>query len=168
MGGGVRTSSRTNHSRQALVNRTLPEDSRTVSSNETSPRKRVFISFHNQDETMVNLLRHQAKDDRFDLDFIDSSVKEPFDSHWRARVRERIEQSSVVTCMIGAETHDRKAVLWEINTAYAMGKKVIGVRLHRDEDHIVPEPLIRNNAKIVYWNVEDIQGAIDKKKRQTR
>lgn len=124
-------------------------------------RKRAFISFHMEDEAMVNLLRHQAKDSRYELDFKDHSVKEPFDSHWRAQVRQKIAESDVVIVMIGAETHTREAVLWEINTAYAMDKKVIGVRIHRDENHAIPAPLISNNAPIVYWNILDVQNEIE-------
>jgi len=119
-------------------------------------QKRVFISFHVDDEAQVELLRQQAKDDRFDIEFVDYSVKEPFDNKWKTRCAERIKQSSIFVCMIGPETHKREAVLWEINKAHELGKKVIGVRIYRDKNHKIPEPLVRNNAKITYWNLADI------------
>jgi hypothetical protein len=125
--------------------------------------KRVFISFHIEDESRVNLLRHQAKDDKFDLEFVDYSVKEPFDEKWKTQCAERIAQSSVVVCMIGPETYKREAVLWEVNKAYELGKKVIGIRISRDRNDPIPEPLLQNHAKIIYWNLEDIQHEIDKK-----
>ena len=37
--------------------------------------RNVFISFDVDDEGMVNLLRHQAKNDRFPFEFRDYSVK---------------------------------------------------------------------------------------------
>lgn len=121
-----------------------------------SAKRRVFISFHVEDEAQVELLRQQAKDERFDIEFIDYSVKEPFDNKWKTRCAERIKRSSVFICMIGPETYRREAVLWEINKAYELGKKVIGVRIYRDKNHKIPKPLKDNNAKIMYWNLSDI------------
>lgn len=119
-------------------------------------KRRVFISFHVEDEAQVDLLRQQAKDEGSDIEFIDYSVKEPFDNKWKTRCTERIKRSSVFVCMIGPETYKREAVLWEINKAYELGKKVIGVRIYRDKKHKIPKPLKDNNAKIIYWNLSDI------------
>ena len=124
--------------------------------------KRVFISFHMEDEAQVELLRQQAKDDRFDIEFVDYSIKEPFDEKWKTRCTERIRQSSVFICMIGPETYQRDAVLWEINKAYELGKKVIGVRIYRDQNHKIPQPLLDNNAKITNWNLADIASELKK------
>lgn len=131
---------------------------------DSESKKRVFISFHIEDESQVDLLRHQAKSDRFDLEFTDFSVKVPFDEKWKTQCTERINQSSVFVCMIGPETYKREAVLWEINKAYELEKPVIGVRISRDRNDPIPEPLVRNRAKIIYWNLEDIQNAIDSAK----
>jgi len=123
--------------------------------------RQVFISFHINDEAQVELLRQQSKDPRFNIEFIDYSVKEPFDERWKTRCTERIKRSSLFICMIGPETYKREAVLWEINKAHELGKKVIGVKIYRNENHRVPEPLVRNNDKIIYWNIDDISREID-------
>lgn len=113
------------------------------------------------DEPQVNLLRHQAQDPRFDLEFTDYSLKEPFDEKWKTNCTERLNQSSVLVVAIGQETHQREAVLWEINKAYELGKPVVGMRIYGDSNHSIPEPMVRNNAKIVNWNMEELQNAID-------
>lgn len=41
---------------------------------------RAFLSFVEEDLNLVNLFRGQAKNERFDLEFDDYSIKEPFDS----------------------------------------------------------------------------------------
>ena len=153
MGGGVR-GGRRRYARGGADGASL--DSYTVS------KRRVFISFHIEDEAQVELLRQQAKDKKYDIEFVDYSVKEPFDDKWKTRCTERIERSSVFVCMIGPETHKREAVLWEINKAYELGKKVIGVRIYRDKNHKIPRPLVENNAKITYWNLEDISSELEK------
>lgn len=114
-----------------------------------------------EDEAQVDLLRHQAKSDRFDLEFTDYSVKEPFDERWKSQCTERLRQSSVVIVMIGEETHLRPAVLWEINKAYELGKPVVGVRIYKDANHKVPEQMQFNGARIVNWNMQEIQNAVD-------
>jgi hypothetical protein len=148
LGGGIR-GQRPKYARTGYVGP-------TVDSYGGSGIKRVFISFHIQDEAQVELLRQQAKDPRFNIKFIDYSVKEPFDNKWKTRCTERIKRSSLFVCMIGPDTYKREAVLWEINKAHELGKKVIGVRIYRDKKHKIPEPLVKNNDKIIYWNIDDI------------
>ena len=155
MGGGSR-GTRTNYK----VIRSQHQNLDSYQSNDST--KRVFISFHIEDEAQVNLLRHQSRDPRFDLEFIDYSVKEPFDEKWKTQCTERIKQSSIFIVMIGPETYKREAVLWEINKAYELGKKVVGIRISKDRDDKVPEPMRQNNAKIIEWNMEAIQNEIDR------
>ena len=94
-------------------------------------KRNVFISFDVDDEGMVNLLRHQAKDERFPFEFRDYSVKDPFEREWKGEVRNLISLSSAVIVAIGKHTHRSKAVNCEIDEAYRQGKIVVGMRLHR-------------------------------------
>ncbi len=123
-------------------------------------KPRVFLSFHIEDEFTVNLMRMQATDGR--LEFTDYSVKEPFDEKWKTQCTERLRRSSMLVVMIGAETHKREAVDWEIRKAIELGKPVMGVRIHRDKNHVVPPALKEVGAKIIYWNLDDIQKEVDK------
>lgn len=116
------------------------------------------------DAAQVNFLRSQAKDGK--LEFVDYSIKEPFDERWRTQCTERINNSDLLVVMIGPETHTRVAVDWEIRKAISLGKPVIGVRIYRDKNHAVPKALKETNAKIIYWNLEEIQREIDKRKEQ--
>jgi hypothetical protein len=122
---------------------------------ETGARN-VFISFHNEDETQVNLLRAQAKTEGSDLIFRDYSVKEPFDEKWKTNCSERIAQTSATICMIGPDTANRDAVNWEIEESYRQGKKVVGVRIYRDQNHRIPKPLLDNQTPILDWNLKRI------------
>ncbi|MFH1311507.1 MAG: TIR domain-containing protein [Nanoarchaeota archaeon] len=158
MGGGV---SRVTYRKAVTQNRNLSGQKQTQIDRSSLPKRRVFISFHMENEAQVGLLRHQATSDKFNLEFTDYSVKEPFDGNWKRKCEERINQSSVFLCMIGAETYKRPSVLWEINKAYELGKKVIGVRIHKDRKDPIPGPLLRNKAKIINWKIEEIQNAID-------
>jgi hypothetical protein len=125
--------------------------------------RNVFISFHAEDEEQVDLLREQAKNKKFDIEFRDYSVKEPFDEKWKSQCREKISQTSMLIVMIGPKTAQREAVNWEINEAYRQGKKVIGVRIYRNKNDPVPKQLRDHNAPILKWNLKDIQRKLDEK-----
>lgn len=125
------------------------------------PQRNVFISFDVDDESPVNLLRSQAKDERFPFEFRDYSVKEPFESRWKSRVRDRITQTSAVIVMIGPNTHESKAVDWEIREAHKQGKRVIGVRIHRDANHAAPKALNEHGDRVVYWDTKTIGQMLD-------
>jgi len=125
-------------------------------------KKRVFISFHMEDKHAKQLLIEQAKSDKFDLEFINYAVNEPFDDKWKTRCKERIKQASVTICLFGGKTYQREAVLWELNTSYDLGKQVFGVRIYRDENHTIPAPLTTNRAVILKWNIADIVAELNK------
>lgn len=124
-------------------------------------RRNVFISFHTEDESQVNLLRQQAKDDRFDLEFRDYSIKEPFDEAWKTQTREVISRTSAMIVMIGPDTAQREAVNWEVREAHSQGKKVIGVRIYKDENHPIPSAMKEYGDKTVSWNMKEISDALD-------
>jgi hypothetical protein len=123
--------------------------------------RNVFISFHVDDEGQVNFLRNQATGENSDLEFRDYSVKEPFDEKWKTQCRERIGQTSALICMIGPNTASREAVAWEIEEAYRQGKKVIGVRIYRDQAHPIPSPLVAHHARILNWDLAEIRRFLD-------
>lgn len=123
--------------------------------------RNVFISFHVEDEAQVELLRLQSKDNEFGLHFRDYSVKEPFDEKWRENCRERISQTSAMIVMIGPDTADRRAVDWEIRESIRQGKKVIGVRIYKNENHRVPAALKEHNCPIINWKLAEISKLLE-------
>jgi len=144
-----------------IISHSIPKSETGKSSSEEPTKRNVFISFHNEDEFQVNLLRIQAKRDNTGLEFRDYSVKEPIEQ-WRKNVRNRIESTSATIVMIGPETAKRRNVQYEIEQSYALGKKVIGVRIYRNKNDPVPESMKRNKAPIVNWNLDDIQTELNK------
>jgi len=124
--------------------------------------RKVFISFHVDDQHARDLLAQQAKDERFDLEFYDYSVHEPFDDKWKTRCKERVKLTSATICLIGEKTYARDAVLWELETSYEMGHKVFGVRIYRDKEHIVPKPLRDHRSPVLHWNIRSIAAELEK------
>lgn len=160
MGGGTRGSRPTySSSGQTSMNKQVTSYDSNGENQES--RKRAIVSFHMEDQYAKKLFIHQAKDEKYNLDFVNYTKDEPFDSNWRAQWRERMNKSSTLIVMIGPETHKREAVNWEINTARAMGKKVIGVRIHRYENHQVPNTMQDNNTKVMNWDLDKVSNEIN-------
>lgn len=122
------------------------------------PKKRVFISFHMQDLFAKKLIEEQAKSDKFQLEFVNYSLQQPFDNSWKTQCTERIRQCSVTMCLIGKQTATREAVLWELRKSYELGKAVFGVTIYNNDPYLlIPDPLIVNRAPIIAWNMQQIQ-----------
>lgn len=160
MGGGTRGKRISYSIASRNVNRKVADYDEKKAMPES--KRNVFVSFHMNDEYAKQLLISQAKNDKFDLEFINYAINEPFDEKWKTQCAERIKQCSVVIVMIGKETHKREAVLWEINEAHRQGKRVIGVRIHRYEKHKIPGPLRNNRSKIINWDINKISEELGK------
>lgn len=124
---------------------------------EKNPKKkpRVFISFQHEDRHAKELLKAQAKNKNIPLYFTQTSPDKPFSSKWKTRMKKRIKQSSAVIVPIGKNTYKSKAVNWEIEQARKMGKKIIGVQIHKNKHHRLP-PAMRKNEELKRWKVENI------------
>lgn len=123
--------------------------------------RRVFISFVEEDITLANLFRGQAKNKNNDLEFFYYSVKEPFDSnnaaYIRSKIRERISAPSVTICLIGETTYSSRWVDWEIRTSAEERNRIIGVRLHSNTlKDITPKALTDLAASVVNWDIDSI------------
>ncbi len=164
-GGGSfgRSSGRSTQEIDAIFDDATSQTQRQIDEEQREHRKRnVFISFHNEDEAQVELLRMQSQREEYDLEFNDYSVHEPINEKWRQEVKERISRTSATIVMIGEQTAERPNVLFEINESYRQHKKVIGVRIYGDKNHIIPRPMLENNAPIVAWKLSDIQAELDR------
>lgn len=53
--------------------------------------KRIFISFAIEDEGLRNLLRGHSRNPNSNIEFVDMSVKQPWDSMWKTNCRTRIK-----------------------------------------------------------------------------
>jgi hypothetical protein len=141
------------------------ENTAKKSIKETEPTKRnVFISFVEEDLDEVNLLRGQAKNENSDLEFVDWSVKEPFDSnnaeYIKRGIRERIRQSSVTICFVTEHTAQSKWVDWEIRESIALGKGVIAMYKGDSPPKNLPPAIKELKIKLVPWKHDKLSQAI--------
>ena len=118
-------------------------------------KKVVFIAFAIEDETQRDFLKGQSLHPRAPYEFIDMSVKEPYDDAWKERVRTRIKRSDGVIVLISKNSLTSSGQKWEISCAKEEKKSIRGIWAYTDD---------RTNlagVNTVVWNDNNISDFID-------
>jgi MTH538 TIR-like domain (DUF1863) len=96
-------------------------------------KKVVFVAFSIEDETQRDFLKGQSLNTNSPFEYIDMSVKEPYDSDWKDRVRTRIKRSDGVIALVSKNSLTSSGQKWEIACAREEKKKVIGIWAYKDD-----------------------------------
>ena len=87
--------------------------------------KRVFISFDfDHDEELRDALVAQAKNPDSPFQISDYSVREPFESRWRDKIRDRIRKTDLTIVICGEHTHTAQGVAAELTITPSVAEKV--------------------------------------------
>ncbi len=121
-------------------------------------KKVVFIAFASEDESTRNMFTGQRVNPDTPFEFIDMSVKEPYDSDWRERTRARIRRSDGVIALISSNTPRAEGELWEIKCAVEEPKPLLGIWI---EDGYRTKPSAMGAAPCKTWTWDNIAGFID-------
>lgn len=123
-----------------------------------SDPKVVFLAFAKEDETTKNLFLGQRKLGDTPYDWTDMSVKEPYKTEWKQRVRARVRRSDGVVALISSSTPGASGELWEITCAVEEEKPLLGVWI---ESGYRTKPSEMAGARCVDWTWENVGAFID-------
>ena len=115
-------------------------------------KNRIFISFAIEDKTLRDLLLGQARNERTPFEFIDMSVKKPWDSSWKTNCRIKIKGCDGVLILVTKNTKnikDAEGQLWEIRCSKEEGIPSLGIWGYSD-DKPATLPTELDGIKIVY------------------
>lgn len=118
-------------------------------------KKVVFIAFAMDDEGQRNLLRGQSLNTKCPFEYIDMSVKEPYDKDWKERVRTRIRRSDGVIVLVSKNSLGSSGQKWEINCAKEESTKVRGIRAYANDTTEF------NGVYTVAWTWDNVKNFID-------
>jgi hypothetical protein len=90
-------------------------------------KKAVFVAFAIEDETCRNFLVGQSLNTSTPFEFIDMSVKEPYDEAWKEKVRTRIKRSAGLIALVSKNSLNSSGQKWEIQCALEEKKKILGI-----------------------------------------
>lgn len=96
-------------------------------------RKIVFIAFAMEDKSARDLIKGQSLNTKTPFEFIDMSVKEPYDAEWKKRVRTRILRSDGVLAIVSKNSPKSSGQKWEIKCAKEEKVKLRGVWAYKDD-----------------------------------
>lgn len=120
--------------------------------------KTVFIAYAKEDEAIRNLFTGQRVHPGTPFEFTDMSVKEPYSSLWKERVRTRIRRSDGVVVLLSSSTPAATGQLWEIGCAIEEGKPVLGIWI---EDGYRVKPRQMGSAPCLNWTWANVAAFID-------
>lgn len=122
--------------------------------------KRIFISFAIEDEKLRDLIVGQAKNERSPFEFVDMSVKEPWDNAWKSKCRTKIKGCDGMIIIVTSNTKKAEGQIWEVKCSKEENIKRMGI-WGRSDDRSVKLPSEMDNIRIVNWSWDNIANFID-------
>lgn len=123
--------------------------------------KRIFISFAIEGETLRDFLKGQAKNNSSPFEFVDMSVKEPWDSKWKTNCRVRIKSCDGMISIITKNTKHADGQIWEMKCAKEENIPVIGMYGYSDHaGSFVPSEC--GYIQVINWTWGNISNWINK------
>lgn len=113
--------------------------------------KRVFIAFAIEDIRFRDFLVGQAKNDRSPFEFVDMSVKTPWQTDWEEKCRVKIRSCDGVIALISKNTPSASGELFEIKCAYEEKIPVMLMYINNDRP-VLPFPLSTRSINIWSWD----------------
>ena len=121
--------------------------------------KRIFISFAIEDENLRDFLRGKSRNTNSPFEFVDMSVKQPWDSQWKTKCRTRIRGCDGMISIITRNTKKADGQIWEMNCAIDEGIPLLAI--YGNKDHIgATIPNECGYLPVVDWNWEKISAWI--------
>jgi len=123
-------------------------------------KKRIFISFAMEDKWARDYLVGQAKNDKSPFEFVDMSVKQPWDDSWKTRCRTRIKGCDGVIAMVSKNTAAAAGQLWELKCAKEEKVRTRGVYTTA-ENRPARLPSEMDGMKVVAWTWNNVKNFIE-------
>ena len=121
--------------------------------------KRIFISFAIEDEGLRNLLRGHSRNPNSNIEFVDMSVKKPWDSMWKTNCRTRIKGCDGMISIITKNSKNASGQIWEMNCAKQEGVPIVGI-YGNDEHSGIKVPSECGYVRLMDWTWSNISNWI--------
>jgi hypothetical protein len=113
--------------------------------------KRIFVAFAIEDQKTKILFTGQAKNERVPYEFIDMSVKEPWDSNWKSNCRTKIKGCDGVIVLVSRNLRNAAGALWEAQCAIEERVPIIGIYIDGANIFDRPYQLVALNCYDWTW-----------------
>lgn len=117
-------------------------------------KNRIFIAFAIEDKWARDYLVGQAMNAKSPFEFVDMSVKEPWDEDWKAKCRLKIKGCDGVIAIISKNSAAATGARWEMKCAKDEQIKMVGLRAQADDKSAPPAEF--GNNKVIDWTWDGI------------
>lgn len=122
--------------------------------------KRIFISFAIEDKNLRDLLKGQSKNPSSNIEFVDMSVKKPWDFKWKTNCRTRIKGCDGMISIITKSTKNALGQIWEMNCAKQEGVPIVGI--YGNDEHLgIKIPNECRDVRLMDWTWSNISNWIN-------
>jgi len=121
--------------------------------------RRIFIAFAVEDIRSRDFLVGQAKNDNSPFEFVDMSVKTPWETDWESKCRAKIKGCDGVIALISKHTPSATGELFEIKTAEEERVPVM-LMYSSDDRPSLSYPL--NTRLVNVWSWANIKSFLNK------
>lgn len=118
-------------------------------------KKVIFVAFAIEDKTQRDFLKGQSLNTKSPFEYVDMSVKEPYDKDWKERVRTRILRSDGVLALISKNSLTSSGEKWEIQCAKDEKRMLRGVWAYTDDRTKI------EGVNTMVWTWDNIKSWID-------
>lgn len=118
-------------------------------------KKVIFVAFAIEDKTQRDFLKGQSLHTKCSFEYVDMSVKEPYSSEWKERVRTRIRRSDGVIALVSKNTTSSSGEKWEIQCAKEEKTPLRGVWAYTDDRTKL------DGLNTMVWTWDNIKNFID-------
>lgn len=119
--------------------------------------KRIFIAFAVEDQRYRDFLVAQARNEKSPFEFVDMSVKEPWETKWKTNCRLRVKDCDGVVALISKNTAKADGQIWEIQCAYDEGIPVMLMWISDDRPAL---PALIRDKRINVWSWDNIKNFV--------
>ena len=126
-------------------------------------KKRIFISFAIEDKSLRDMLKGQARNEKAPFEFVDMSVKEPWDSAWKTKCRTRIKGCHGVIAIVTKNTTNADGQLWELKCAEEESVPILPIWGTSDSDARPKTlPSVLSGKRVYNWTWDNIKNFLEK------
>ncbi len=122
-------------------------------------KKRVFVSFAIEDAIEKMLFCGQSKNTHVPYEYVDMSVKKPWDSSWKTNCRTRIKGCDAMIILVSENTKKADGALWEIKCGKDEGLEMLGIYIKKGS--VDSRPFELWGTKCQKWPWDNVKQFID-------
>jgi hypothetical protein len=121
--------------------------------------KRVFVSFAIEDKKYRDFVVGQSRNSDSPFEFVDMSVKEPWETDWKENCRTKIKGCDGMISLVSGSTQNASGQIFEIRCAYEERVPVMLMYINDDRPRL---PELLSNRLVNKWSWDNLKSFINR------